>query len=81
MPWHGEYAGSGAGWLVMLMVMIALVTIVAVAVVLAVQAGRHRRDAPGTDRPEQVLAERFARGEIDAEEYQRRSALLRSERH
>ena len=64
----------------MFLIMIALVAIVSIAVVLAVQAGRHRHDAPGTDRPEQVLAERFARGEIDAEEYQRRRALLRSER-
>lgn len=31
----------------------------------------------GSDGPDQILAERFARGEIDAEEYQRRLAVLR----
>ena len=33
--------------------------------------------SPGT--PEQLLAERFARGEIDEEEYRHRLAVLRGE--
>lgn len=32
----------------------------------------------GGPSPEQLLAERFARGDIDEEEYQRRLAALRS---
>ncbi|ARZ66716.1 hypothetical protein SMD11_1052 [Streptomyces albireticuli] len=35
----------------------------------------HKGPAPGS--PEQILAERYARGEIDEEEYQRRLATLR----
>ncbi|MFI0716705.1 SHOCT domain-containing protein [Streptomyces inhibens] len=31
----------------------------------------------GGPTPEQILAERYARGEIDEEEYQRRLATLR----
>ncbi|MGY3205917.1 SHOCT domain-containing protein [Streptomyces sp. TE5632] len=35
------------------------------------------RPAPEHPAPEQVLAERFARGEIDEDEYRRRLAVLR----
>lgn len=34
----------------------------------------------GQARPEQMLAERFARGEIDDDEYRRRLELLRTSR-
>lgn len=40
--------------------------------------GPHPTGAPA--RPEEVLAERFARGEIDAEEYEKRLELLRARR-
>ncbi|MFB7666208.1 SHOCT domain-containing protein [Kitasatospora sp. NPDC056138] len=33
---------------------------------------------PGRPEPEQLLAERFARGEIDADEYRHRLEVLRS---
>jgi len=36
---------------------------------------------PQTPAPEQVLAERFARGEIDETEYQQRIAVLRQHPH
>ncbi|MFD0508230.1 SHOCT domain-containing protein [Streptomyces chiangmaiensis] len=39
----------------------------------------HPHDAPGMSPPERVLAERFARGEIDEEEYRRRLGVLREE--
>jgi putative membrane protein len=58
----------GIGWLVIL----------AVVVVLAVVLVRHFTQ---TSRPassaEDVLAERFARGEIDEQEYRRRRDALR----
>jgi len=41
--------------------------------------GRSAR--PDRRDPEQILAERFAAGEIDEEEYQRRLQILRSTRH
>ncbi|MFI9201609.1 SHOCT domain-containing protein [Streptomyces sp. NPDC053048] len=37
--------------------------------------GWHKEPPPSS--PEQILAERYARGEIDEEEYQRRLATLR----
>jgi len=38
------------------------------------------RPAPGPNRAEDLLAERFARGEIDEDEFRRRMALLREHR-
>lgn len=35
--------------------------------------------APGPESPERLLAERFARGDIDEDEYRRRLAVLRAE--
>lgn len=40
--------------------------------------GPHVNSGPAS--PEEVLAERFARGEIDADEYQERLELLRARR-
>ena len=61
-------------------------TIIAVAIVAgAIWAIGRNQSPPSSERelampsPEQVLAERFARGEIDEEEYRKRRAVLRSE--
>jgi putative membrane protein len=40
-------------------------------------ANHARAPCPGRSRPEQILAQRFARGEIDEEEYRRRVAVVR----
>jgi putative membrane protein len=59
----------GIGWLVLL----------AAFVVLAVVLVRHlTRTSPTRHGAEDVLAERFARGEIDEDEYQSRRDTLRS---
>lgn len=79
MPWQ-EHVWSSAGWVVMLVIMLLFFAMLVAAAVLAVQASRRHPEPPKADQAERLLAERFARGEIDAEEYQRRSALLRSER-
>lgn len=46
------------------------------------EQGREQERGQGREqaRPEDLLAERFARGEIDEEEYQRRLAVLRDHR-
>ena len=79
MWWHG---GPGwGGWLVMSLVMVVFWgLVVAGGIALWRSAGRDRGDrAPAQPpTPEQVLDERFARGEIDVEEYTRRRELLRS---
>ena len=72
--------GWGAGWVAaMLIMMILLVVAVVVAVWFLVTRTQIGEPAskPVRQRPEQVLAERLARGEIDIEEYRARLAALR----
>jgi putative membrane protein len=81
--WFGDHM---SGWGYVLMGFGTIVfwgLIVAGIVVLVHYLGRSEQHAgvrPG-DRPtaEQVLAERFARGEIDEEEYRRRLDTLRAD--
>jgi putative membrane protein len=76
--WDGDHMGNGwwwamgVGWLVFL----------ALIVVLAFLLIRHFTSTEGGGgrqrRADDVLAERFARGEIDEEEYRRRRDVLDS---
>ncbi|MFE0515621.1 SHOCT domain-containing protein [Streptomyces sp. NPDC058964] len=82
MIWYDHNVG-GWGWFAMSVGMIffwALVILVGVLVYRAlVMPGRRseRADTPPLGpTPEQLLAERFARGEIDEDEYHRRLAVL-----
>ncbi|MEU8585850.1 SHOCT domain-containing protein [Streptomyces sp. NPDC048664] len=72
-PWLVASPGAILFWVVLVLV-----------VVLLVRASRRGspgpRDAAWASGPEQVLAERFARGEIDEEEYRRRLEVLREVR-
>jgi putative membrane protein len=79
------YGWGWGGWIAMTLVMVVFWAILITAVVLAVRylagAGGHRNPpAPGSARAEDVLAERFARGEIDDDEFRRRLTLLREHR-
>jgi putative membrane protein len=77
--WHDGW-GAGA-WIAMAFVMLVFWTIVVGAIVAIVRSGHFRdhADSPGRlHDAERILAERFARGEIDADEYRQRSDLLRS---
>lgn len=58
-----------------LMMAVWLVLIVSVAWLISVRPGAHSR-AP-TDRARQILDERYAHGEIDAEEYRDRVGAAR----
>jgi putative membrane protein len=72
MGWYDNGMGWG-GWLLMTLAMVAFWALV-VFVVVAL----FRSDASGAVRrtPEEILNERFARGDIDAAEYHaRRDAL------
>jgi putative membrane protein len=74
--------GMGAGWTLMVFV-IALPALLIAAGLLFVQFRRDATDRPAPDaRPdaERVLAGRFARGEIDGEEYEQRLYTLRAAR-
>lgn len=88
---YGDGWGWG-GWLVMALMMIVFWGLLIAGVIALVHYTRGTRQAPGPGggpvyppgepgwgrgRAEEVLRERFARGEIDEEEYRRRLALLR----
>ena len=85
-----SWGGWGwGGWILMTSMMVLFWAVVITAVVLAVRylaGGRHTAGHPSDwtraqeKRPEDVLAERYARGEIDDDEYRRRMTLLREHR-
>lgn len=83
MFWNGDggWANSGGGYVVMVLGMLVFwgLIIAAVALVLR-QPDRHDRAAggmvPAHRTAQQVLAERFARGEIDETEFTSRLATL-----
>ena len=85
--WHD--GGGWGGWILMSLAMILFWALVITAIVLAVRylvgaAGPHNRPGagptPAGNRAEDVLAERYARGEIDDDEYRRRLTLIREHR-
>ncbi|MEZ0090911.1 SHOCT domain-containing protein [Streptacidiphilus sp. EB129] len=80
----GGWGGWGLG-LFALLALLVLVCVVLLTVAVVRYLGRsaqHRAPQPesatvGRPTPEQLLAERFARGEIDDEEYRQRLETLR----
>ncbi len=71
----GAWVGMGVGMLVWLVVVVVVVWLI-VRGLIALE--RPRTEAPATPKPDEILRERFARGEIDAEEFERRLNLLQS---
>ncbi|WP_432003881.1 SHOCT domain-containing protein [Streptomyces sioyaensis] len=92
MMWFDGGWGWGGGWFMMALLMVVFWGLVIVAVITVVHyvraAPRDGRPAPsgqrawdqGQGHAEDLLAERFARGEIDEDEYKRRLTLLRENR-
>ena len=81
MFWYGN-GMSGWGYVLMTVSMVLFWALVIAGVVALVRyLGRDTQAAftspPQRHTPEQVLAERFARGDIDEEEYSRRLDTLR----
>ncbi len=82
--WNG--GGWGWGWIVGAVVLVVLFALVITAVILTVryfsEGGGH--GGPGSPQQargaEDVLGERFARGEIDEDEYRRRMTTLQEHR-
>ncbi len=81
MGWN-DTASWGAGhWLVMILMMIILMGLLIAAVLWVARIARSGpNDQPRTNMPmpgtDEVLAQRFARGEINEDEFQRRRDLL-----
>jgi putative membrane protein len=73
--WGGHMWGWSAGW--MWFGMIAFWALVVAVVVFAIRGGTHRERSRAA---EDVLAERYARGEIEIDEYQNRLRVLKEAR-
>ena len=74
---------TGGNWLTMSSMMLLFWAVVIALVVWAVRGFRSERQLPdsahpNTASPDDILSERYARGEIDDDEYQHRRDLLRS---
>lgn len=80
MHWYDHsYGMSTGGWVVLAVGILLVLSLLVVAAVLLARAGRRPPPSPTAPPPrsaEQMLAERFARGEIDEEEYRGRLATL-----
>lgn len=77
--WGG---GMGWGWLFLALLVIGIV-VLAVVLVAVLAGGTGSRAArgpdqarPDRDRAREILAERYARGEVSTEEYQERLRIL-----
>jgi putative membrane protein len=80
--WWGNGWGW-AGWVLMCVVMVLFCVVLITAIVVAIRYLAGSRDSTGgtrPSRPEHLLAERFAPGEIDEDEYWRRMTVLREHR-
>lgn len=83
MHWGGDGWGWGwPGWILMAVSMLAFWGLLAGLVVMLFRWGGRSGSGEGrADEPERILAERFARGDIDDEEYRRRLDVLRGTPH
>jgi putative membrane protein len=80
MNWYGNGMGGWGYALMTISVVLFWGAVIAGIVLLVRHFGRGGQQTPTPpsqpSSPEQLLAERFARGEIDEEEYQQRLAVL-----
>lgn len=79
MFWWSDHM-NGWGYTMMTLSSIAFWGLVALGIIALVRVTRNSRDAETASEsratPQQLLAERYARGEIDDEEYLRRRTAL-----
>ena len=78
MWWHSSM--EWGGWIAMVLAMVVFWSLVIFGLLMIFRGDRESRPDRGlVERsPEQLLDERFARGEIDAEEYHARRDTLRA---
>lgn len=82
MMWHDGWQWGWGGYLAMVLMMVLFWGAVVLLVVWAIKqfrpegGSRPAPPPPGPD-PVRILEERFARGEIDAEEFEQRREVLR----
>lgn len=68
----------GTGTLLVWMLLVLAVLAGAILLVGGIRERREGRTAGGPERALEILAERFARGEIDREEFEERRRVLQS---
>ncbi|WP_327092473.1 SHOCT domain-containing protein [Nonomuraea sp. NBC_01738] len=76
-PWNHMW-DYGGGWMIGGLMMVAWLGLIAMVIWLVVRSVASTSQTPGAprDRARELLAERYARGEISTEEYQDRLAHL-----
>lgn len=74
--WHDRDWGAWDWTAMTLMMLLFWGGLIALVVFLARAGGRTSRDSQAPTTPEEVLAQRFARGEIDEDEFTRRRQVL-----
>ena len=75
MWWHDGM--TWGGWVAMTVMMVAFWALVIFALIAAFGRTGEKPRTPQLD-PQNILRERFARGEIDADEYHARQEILRT---
>ena len=80
MGWYHDGMGWG-GWIVMTVAIVAFWALVVYAVLALFRTQRSGESTSDRRDPMQILDERFARGEIDEDEYHARSSVLRASVH
>ena len=78
MMWGGGWGGMVFGLVMMLLVIAAIVAVVVLVVRVLARAGSGTAK-PSGKTPTDILEERFARGEIDSEEFEERRRVLAKE--
>lgn len=76
-PWCDGHMGWGGGWMMMSWWVLILAIVVAAVWWQMRHASGAGGAAPGVDRAEGIVRERFARGEIDEDTYRKQLAELR----
>ncbi|MFD4560107.1 SHOCT domain-containing protein [Streptomyces sp. NPDC058469] len=82
MTYWNQLGMSGWDWFAMSIGSVLLWAVFLTSAVLLIRNLTHTSQRPNTlaaPSPEQVLADRFARGEMDEEEYRNRLAVLRTD--
>jgi putative membrane protein len=70
--WHGLHGGPG--WLIGLFFLVLIAGLIATVIWLAVRSRPRQRS--GVERAKEILAERFARGDLSSDEYRERLSEL-----
>ena len=74
----GPGIGHHVGWLGPLSMLLVIALLVAGAIIIVRMLASRQQPATATRGPVQILEERFARGEIDEEEFRTRRDALRA---